>query len=107
MYESTVVVKRGGEALAPVDVLVTFQDGTQKREMWDGQYRWKMFVYNTDSPVESAVVDPDMKLNMDIDYTNNSKVVRPSGFESLAARKIASKWMFWMQNYLEFSSYWN
>ena len=107
MYESTVVVKREGEALAPVDVLVTFQDGTQKREMWDGQYRWKMFVYNTDSPVESAVVDPDMKLNMDIDYTNNSKVVRPAGFESLAARKIASKWMFWMQNYLEFSSYWN
>ena len=66
-----------------------------------------MFVYNTDSPVESAIVDPEMKLNMDVDYTNNSKVIRPPGFESLAARKVASKWMFWFQNYLEYSSYWN
>lgn len=105
-YECTVVVKREGEAITPVDVLIVFDNGDQKREEWDGQYRWKEFVYHTDSPVRYAVVDPDMKIVMDINYNNNSKVITEPGFQSLAARKIASKWMFYIQVYLEYASFW-
>ena len=101
-YECDVIVKREGEAIAPVDVLVVFKNGEEKREQWDGQYRWKKFTYQSDSPVSYAIVDPDMKLALDIDYNNNSDVIRASGFRSLAARKYASKWMFWLQNLFEF-----
>ncbi|MBI2620137.1 MAG: M1 family metallopeptidase [Ignavibacteriales bacterium] len=106
-YESTVVVKREGEAIAPVDVLVVFEDGRKVREFWDGVYRWKKYVYHTDSPVRYAVVDPGLKLAMDVNYNNNSKVSRPRDFRSLSARKLASQWMFWVQNYLEFAAFWH
>lgn len=105
IYECSVVVKRLEGGAAPVDVLIVFKNGEQKREVWDGQYRWKKFTYYSDSPVSYAIVDPDMKLAMDINYNNNSKVVRDPGYRSLAARKYAAKWMFWVQNYFEFASF--
>jgi hypothetical protein len=104
-YECTVVVKREGGAIAPVDVLITFDNGEQRRESWDGQYRWKAFIYRTNSPVASAIVDPDEKILLDVDYTNNSKVIRGPDGRSLAARKIASKWMIWFQVGLDCSTY--
>jgi hypothetical protein len=107
MYECTVVVKREGEAFAPVDIKVVFENGEEWIEQWDGRYRWKKFVYRKTSPVKYAVVDPEGKLVMDINYNNNSKVVRPPDYRSLAAKKIASKWMFWLQNYFEFNSFWH
>jgi hypothetical protein len=42
---------------------------------------------------------------MDVNCNNNSKAVREPGYRSLAARKYASKWMFWVQNYLEFAAF--
>lgn len=104
-YESTVIVKRVGGAVAPVNVLVTFENGEQKRESWDGRYRWRGFTYWTDSPVASAIVDPENAILLDINYTNNSKVVRSPSFRSLASRKIASKWMFWFQVGLDGATY--
>jgi len=104
-YECSVVIKREGEAIAPVDILVVFKDGSLRREGWDGQYRWKKFTYYTDSPVSYAIVDPENKLAMDVNANNNSKVVREPGYRSLAARKYTAKWMFWVQNYLEAVSF--
>ncbi len=105
-YLCEVVVKREGEAIAPVDVLVEFDDGRQILEAWDGKDRWRKFAYHTDVPVRFAVVDPEQKLVLDINYHNNSKVVREEGFRSLAARKLASKWMFWFQVQLESAAFW-
>lgn len=104
-YECAVVVKRDGEAIAPVEVLIEFKNGERRREQWDGQYRWKKFVYQSDSPISSAIVDPEVKLVLDINYNNNSKVVREEEYRSLAARKYASKWTFWIQNFFEFASF--
>jgi hypothetical protein len=104
-YECEVVVKREGEAVAPVDIMIVFKNGDIRREGWDGQYRWKKFTYQTDSPVSYAIVDPEKKLALDINYNNNSKVARDPGYRSLAARKLAAKWMFWVQNYFEFASF--
>ncbi|MEX0602735.1 MAG: hypothetical protein WD295_05290, partial [Bacteroidota bacterium] len=106
-FECEVVVRREGEATAPVDVLVVFHNGEEKREEWDGQYRWKKFTYRSPVPGKYAIVDPDGKLVMDVNYVNNSRVVRPYGFSSVAARKLASKWMFWVQTYLEYAAFWH
>jgi len=107
LYECTVVVRRIGEAIAPVDVKIVFANGEIVREQWDGEYRWKKFTYARKTPVKYAIVDPDRKLVLDVNYNNNSKVARDRDFRSLAARKIASKWMFWVQNYFEFGSFWH
>jgi len=105
LYECTVIVKREGGAIAPVEVLVTFENGDEQHETWDGQYRWKAFTYRTESPVASAVVDPNLKILLDINYTNNSRVIRPPDYRSVASRKIGSKWMFWFQVGMDWSTY--
>ncbi|MBI3586546.1 MAG: M1 family metallopeptidase [Ignavibacteriales bacterium] len=104
-YACEVVVKREGEAIAPVEVLIVFKNGDQKREQWDGQYRWKKFTYFTNSLVSYAIVDPERKLAMDINYNNNGKAVRDEDYQSVAARKYASKAMFWVQNFFEFTNF--
>jgi hypothetical protein len=95
---STVVIRRYGEAVFPVDVLVTFTGGAQVREHWDGRDRWTSYVYERDAAVTSVVVDPDRVLLLDIDRTNNSYVAESSA--DAAARKWTLKWMVWLQDAL-------
>jgi hypothetical protein len=61
-YRVTVLVRRKGEAVAPVDVLVQFENGETLREHWDGDYRWVKYVYGKSSKVNWAEVDPERKL---------------------------------------------
>jgi hypothetical protein len=97
-YRSTVVVRRYGEAIFPVDVLVTFEDGERVTERWDGADRWKLYTYDRHVPIASAQVDPNRVLLLDVNYTNNSKSMQPQG--RLAASKWALKWMVWLQDAL-------
>jgi hypothetical protein len=95
---SSVIVRRYGEALFPVDVAVSFENGEKVIEHWDGRGRWKQYAYDRPSPVLSAVVDPDRVLLLDVNYTNNSKTRRPRGPE--AATKWSIKWMVWLEDCL-------
>ena len=99
----TVIIKREGEAKAPVEVLIQQADGMKRMEVWDGQERWKKYEFCSPTPVERVIVDPEHKLVMDVDWNNNSRVERPGGYRSLTARKYASNVLFWVQNYLELS----
>ena len=58
-YRTTVVVRRHGEAIFPVDVLVRFENGDQARERWDGQARWRAYEYDRPSRAVSVQVDPE------------------------------------------------
>src|SRR5262249_59101231 len=42
-FETSVIVRRYGEGIFPVDVRVTFTDGSQASEHWDGRDRWKLY----------------------------------------------------------------
>ena len=105
-YRCEVVAQRLGEAIAPVDIVVVFADGTVRREQWDGKYRWKRFTYDSKIPVDYAVVDPDRKLVLDVNYNNNSRVAREPGFQSVGARKLASRWLAMIQLYMDASTLW-
>jgi hypothetical protein len=100
---STVIVKRYGEAVFPVDVLVTFEGGKTVRETWDGKDRWRAFTYERAEAAASAVVDPEHVLLLDINRTNNSYTTEPRAGE--AARKWMLKWMVWLQDALATSSF--
>jgi aminopeptidase N len=97
-FRTTVIVRRYGEAIFPLDVLVTFKDGEQVREHWDGRDRWKWYTYDRGSQAVSAEVDPQRVLLLDVNYTNNSKTLAPRGPE--AATKWSLKWMVWLQDAL-------
>ncbi len=100
-YESRLLVSRLGEVRMPVDVLVGFDDGTERRERWDGQARWKEFRYRSSSKAVWAKVDPDHILTIDVNVLNNSMTTDPA---RLPIWKYTLKFLFWVQNALQYAS---
>jgi Peptidase family M1 domain len=97
-FVTNVVVRRYGEALFPVDVLTTFEDGSTVREHWDGQARWKLYRYDRTSRARQAQVDPERVLLLDVNYTNNSRTLQPHTGE--AATRWMLSWIVWAQDLL-------
>jgi hypothetical protein len=97
-FVSDVVVRRYGDGIFPVEVLITFADGSTRREAWDGGGRWTRLTIENRSRAVSAQVDPDQILLLDANITNNSFTTEPR--RSQAASKWASKWMVWLQDQL-------
>jgi hypothetical protein len=95
-YNTVVVVRRIGEAVFPVDVLVTFVDGSRTRERWDGRDRWTLYRYTKSVKAREAVVDPERVLLLDLNYTNNSRTMHPRAGE--AATKWMLTWVAWAQD---------
>jgi hypothetical protein len=97
-FQTRVRVRRLGDGIFPVDVLVTFEGGEQVTEKWDGASRWREFTYTRGVRAVSAVVDPARVLLLDVNFTNNSQTLSPRG--DAAARKWSLKWMVWLQDAL-------
>lgn len=97
-YRTTVVVRRFGEAIFPVDVLVTFEGGNEVRERWDGLARWRAYTYDRPARAISVQVDPERILLLDLNYTNNSRTLAPRADD--AAQKWSLAWMVWFQDLL-------
>ena len=97
-YRTNVIVRRYGEALFPVDLLVTFANGERITEHWNGTDRWKLYTYDRLASAVSAQVDPNRVLLLDVNYTNNSKTLEPR--TQPAATKWALTWMIWLQDCL-------
>jgi Peptidase family M1 domain len=100
-YLTEVVVRRFGEARlggdAQVTLRVTFEDGSVQTAAWDGQDRWRRFVFETPSRAKSAEVDPQLVWLLDSDLSNNSLTLRPSRGGPV---RLASRFLFWFENAL-------
>jgi hypothetical protein len=97
-YHTSVVVRRYGEAVFPVEVRVTFENGERVTERWEGRDRWKLYTFDRSVNVLSAEVDPNRVLLLDVRYTNNSRTLLPKG--PAAATKWSMKWMVWLEDCL-------
>ncbi len=97
-FRTTVVVRRLAAGQFPVDVLVTFSNGEQARESWDGRGRWAVFTFDRTVDAVSAQIDPERRLLLDTNFTNNSKTTTPAG--PAAATKWSLRWMVWLQDLL-------
>ena len=95
-FTTTVFIRRNGEAVFPVDVVTTFENGEMVKETWDGQDRRAIYVYERSSKGATVKVDPDHVLLLDIAYTNNSRTTTPRRDE--ASLKWSLKWMVWLQD---------
>ena len=98
VFETTVVVRRYGDGTFPVDVLTEFEDGSTRRETWDGAGQWTAFSYERDTRGTRAVVDPDRVLLLDTNVTNNGRTLTPMA--GRAATKWTLTWMIWLQDVL-------
>lgn len=94
LYQSGVNIRRLGDFTFPVEVEVVFDNGEVVRETWDGKALWKKFLYTKTARLVSATVDPDHKVALDVNYTNNSKVLEK---RSIGANKLSLRWLFWVQ----------
>jgi Peptidase family M1 domain len=103
VFESTVDIRRWGEAVFPVGVRVGFEDGSVVDETWDGKARWTRLQYVRPSAVAQVEVDPDQILVLDVNSTNNSWTRHPQA--SAAATKWTAKWAIWVQSVLELAAF--
>jgi hypothetical protein len=97
-YENKVIVKREGEMVLPVEVLIHFEDGQEILKQWDGTDRTYEFKFMSNSKIAWAKIDPDHNIQMDVDVANNSITLTP---EALPVWKYAVKFLFWLQNIIQ------
>ena len=98
LFLSDVVVRRHGDGIFPMTILVTLANGEQRRFPWDGASRWHRVTIEHASRAVAAQIDPDQVLLLDTNFTNNSFTTEPNG--GRAATKWAATWMIWLQDQL-------
>jgi len=91
VYRTTVVVHRKGDFIFPVDVEIKFDDGKSLIEHWDGRDRWMRYQYDRAAQLVSAEIDPEHKVQLDLNLYNNSYRVQQ---DQRAIRKLSNIWMF-------------
>jgi hypothetical protein len=99
--ESRVRLRRLGEFIHPVDLLVTFEDGEVVTECWSGRERWTEYNYRRSSGIKSAEIDPLHQILIDIDTSNNSQTM---DVDRRPALRWSSRWLMWIQNLLHLAS---
>ena len=97
-FMSEVFVRRHGDGIFPVTILVTLANGERRRFAWDGVGRWHRVQLEYRARAVSAQVDPEQVLLLDTNFTNNSLTTEPQG--PRAATKWAATWMIWLQDQL-------
>jgi hypothetical protein len=97
-WDSEALVERRGDLSLPVEVLLRFEGGKTYRSTWDGQARWKRFRVENGPRLLEARVDPDEKLLLDADRTNNGRRTRS---DAAAANLWTARAFFWTENLLD------
>jgi hypothetical protein len=93
-YQTSVMVRRKGSFLFPVNLEVGFADGSRERVTWDGKDRWARFFWDKPSRAVYAQVDPDQNVLLDVNSFNNSYTLRP---DRTARLKLTNYWVFAQQ----------
>ena len=99
---STITLSRNGDWIFPVELLITFEDGSTKTLQWSGEEGIKTFEIVGQKKVVSAQIDPHHKISLDLDLNNNSLTLKPS---TAPAWKYALKAIFWVQNLFQMLSF--
>jgi hypothetical protein len=99
IYKNKVIIAREGEVVFPVEILIKFKDGEEIFEKWDGKDRYIVYEYESEKKLISAEVDPERKIWLDVNFLNNGKTIKSN---KAAIYKYSTRYLFWMQNLLQF-----
>jgi len=98
-FQTEVMLKRLGEVVMPVDILIVLEDGEKIKQNWDGKERWHRIEMVTNSRIKFAIVDPEDKLALDINVNNNSLT---SEAEDSVILKLFTQSLFWFEGLVHF-----
>ena len=96
--QTIVTVRRNGDGIMPVDILVHFDNDKEVTLHWDGKEHQRQFTLTQNAKAVWAAVDPKQKVYMDTNFNNNSLTLEPS---SAPAAKFATRFLFWVQNWMQ------
>jgi hypothetical protein len=91
-WQGSVVVRRRGTLVLPVDVELLLADGTTRRERWDGHGDWKRFPWHGPVALQGAVVDPDHRILIDERLSNNHAATATGGGSTRRALERLTYW---------------
>jgi hypothetical protein len=77
-FDGWALIVRRGSLRLPVDIELSFEDGSTRRVRWDGQGEWVRVACSGPSELRSAVVDPDGLIEIDERFSNNAGSRAPS-----------------------------
>jgi hypothetical protein len=83
-----VIVRRLGTLVVPVEIELEAADGTRRRVAWDGQGGYRRIEPEGSAPLVGAVVDPDHRVLLDRDLSNNARRVGDRGSSRAVARRV-------------------
>ena len=96
-FETVVRVRREGDAVVPVEIRVTFENGSVEKREWDGIYRWAKFTFRGPSKAKLVEIDPENKLLLDVNRANNSYTLEP---QTQLLGAWGANFLFWAENAL-------
>jgi len=97
-YRNEVIILRN-EGFFPVEILIKLKSGEEIKHFWKEKETWKKIIFEHNSPIDYAIIDPQYKIPLDKNILNNSKVFLPS---KRGIHKLAAKLGFLFQNFLSF-----
>jgi hypothetical protein len=98
-FEGWALVARRGTLAFPVDVELVFEDGSKKRVPWDGVGEATRVPYAGGSKLVAVVVDPERKVLLDQDPTNNHAAA--GGAPAAGAPRVLERLAYWTQLLLQ------
>jgi hypothetical protein len=66
-------------------------------QYWDGMEKWKKIIFKTKNKLVSVEIDPYRKNVLDLNYANNSYVIKKQYGGSI---RLSFRFLFWFQNLL-------
>ncbi len=75
-FDDSVVLRRCGTLVLPVDVELTMADGTVRRERWDGEDESKLLSWHDAVALRGVVIDPDERVLLD-EHRENDRAMAP------------------------------
>jgi hypothetical protein len=85
-WQSRVVVVRRGSLELPVEVELIDDDNVSQRRQWNGRGAFMAFEHRGARPIVAAVVDPERRVLLDDNLSNNANSREPPGLPRVTER---------------------
>jgi len=96
-FDTAVIVRCREDNVWPVEIAFKFEGKPAERVWWDGSTRWKRFEFHRPEKLEWVDIDPERRLELDVDWLGNARRVEP---DRRAAVRLTSRWLLVMQQIL-------
>ncbi len=88
-FDGSVLVRRRGALRFPVDVDMVSEDGAVTRLRWDAAESSARLPYHGKTRLVAAVIDPEHRVLLDDDLSNNARRLSPSRLSGALVERFA------------------